>query len=43
MTKNRLYSAIATLIIAAASWFGGTQIQSCNDNTQHTVIGSKNE
>jgi hypothetical protein len=43
MTKNRLYSAIATLIIAAASWFGGTQIQSCNDNTQHTIVSSTNE
>lgn len=43
ITKNRLYSAIATLIIAAASWFGGTQIQSCNDNIRHTVVSSKNE
>jgi hypothetical protein len=33
VTKNRLISAIAALLLAAASVIGGTQIPSCQDHT----------
>ena len=43
VTKNRLISAIAALLLAAASLIGGTQIPSCQDHAKDTKQWHSNQ